>query len=409
MDLKPYRRALALPGVRSLLLVSVLARIPVTATSVALTLYVVLGLGRGYAAAGLVGTAITVGSALGAPLVGRLIDRRGLRPALALTTLGEAVFWSTAQAMPYPVLLVAAFFGGLASLPAFSVVRQSIAALVPEDRRRQAYALDSMSVELSFMVGPALAVLLATAASPRVTILAVGGGIVLAGLAFFALNPPTRADGESTGPARPIPRRQWLTPRLIGVLAIGAASTLVLGGTDVSVVAVLRESGQLGWTGAVLAMWAVYSLAGGFTYGAAARPPSVLALVTLLSLCTIPIGLGGGRWWLLSLALVPAGFLCAPTLAATANAVSGLTPPGVRGEAMGLHGSAITVGLAVGAPLAGAVIDASAPAWGFAAIGAVGALVALATLPGELRRRSRPPAEESGTPPTPETAPALTR
>jgi predicted MFS family arabinose efflux permease len=388
MNLKPYRQALALPGVRSLLLVSMLARIPLTATGVTLTLYVVLALDHGYAAAGLVGTAITVGSAIGAPVVGRLVDRRGLRPVLALTTAVEAVFWPVAQTLPYPALVVAAFCGGLFSLPVFSVVRQSIAALVPEGQRRQAYALDSMSVELSFMVGPALAVLLATTVSPRATVVAVGAGVVLSGVALFALNPPIRGADEPAAPARPLPRRQWLTPRLVGVLAMGAATTLVLAGTDVSVVAVLRAGGQVEWTGIVLAMWGAYSLAGGFAYGALARPPSPLRLVIMLSLCTIPVGLGGGEWWWLSLALLPAGALCAPTLAATADAVSRLAPASVRGEAMGLHGSAITVGLALGAPLAGAVIDASTPAWGFAATGVVGVLVAAAILPGELRRRA---------------------
>lgn len=387
MTLKPYRQALALPGIRSLLLVAMLARVPVTAASVTLTLHVVLDLHRGYFAAGLVGAAITVGSALGAPLLGRMVDRRGLRPVLVLATVAEAVFWVVAQALPYPALLVAAFFGGLLTLPVFSVVRQSIAALVPEAHRRQAYALDSMSVELSFMIGPALAVLMATAGSPRATMLAVGGGIVLSGLALHVLNPPIRSAGERVESDRRIPRREWLTPRLVAVLAIGAATTLVLGGTDVSVVAVLREAGQIGWTGAVLAMWGAYSLVGGFAYGAVSRPFSPLALMALLSICTIPVGLGGGEWWLLSLALLPAGALCAPALAATADAVSRLAPASVRGEAMGLHGSAITVGLSLGAPLAGAVIDASAPAWGFAATGVVGALVALAVLPGELRRR----------------------
>ena len=65
VNLKPYREALALPGVRSLLLVSVLARVPLTATGVTLTFYVVLDLGRGYGAAGLVGAASTIGAAVG--------------------------------------------------------------------------------------------------------------------------------------------------------------------------------------------------------------------------------------------------------------------------------------------------------------------------------------------------------
>ncbi|MEU3452966.1 MFS transporter [Micromonospora sp. NPDC006766] len=387
VNLKPYREALALPGLRSLLLVSVLARIPLTATGVALTFHVVLDLGRGYGAAGLVGAASTVGAALGSPLLGRLVDRRGLRPVLILTTIAEGIFWSAAPALPYPVLLPAAFLAGLLALPVFSVVRQSVAALVPAARRRPAYALDSMSVELSFMVGPALAVALATTISPRITMWAVGAGIVASGIGFWLLNPPTRSADEPAGPPRKVPRREWLTPRLLAVLAVSLAATLVLGGTDVAVVAVLRAGGEVGWTGAVLTVWAAVSLVGGFAYGAVSRSFSPLLLVAALSLTTIPVGLGGSHWWLLCLALLPAGALCAPTIASTADAVSRLAPAGVRGEAMGLHGSAVTVGIALGAPLAGAVIDASAPPWGFAVTGAIGALVALVVLPVELRQR----------------------
>lgn len=390
MNLKPYREALALPGLRSLLLVSVLARVPLTATGVTLTFHVVLDLGRGYGAAGLVGAASTVGAALGSPLLGRLVDRRGLRPVLLLTTLAEGVFWAAAPNLSYPVLLPAAFLAGLLALPVFSVVRQSVAALVPAERRRPAYALDSMSVELSFMVGPALAVALATAISPRITMWAVGAGIVASGIGFWLLDPPTRSADEPAGPHRKVPRREWLTPRLLAVLAVSLAATLVLGGTDVAVVAVLRAGGEVGWTGAVLTAWAVASLVGGFAYGAVTRSFSPLVLMATLSLTTIPVGLGGAHWWLLCLALVPAGALCAPTIASTADAVSRLAPAGVRGEAMGLHGSAVTVGIALGAPLAGAVIDASVPLWGFAVTGAIGLLVALAVLPVELRHRRQP-------------------
>ncbi|WP_410813309.1 MFS transporter [Micromonospora sp. 067-2] len=405
VNMKPYRDALALPGLRSLLLLAVLARIPLTATGVTLTFYVVLDLDRGYGAAGLVGAAITVGAAIGGPLLGRLVDRRGLRPVLVLTAIAEALFWATAPSLSYPLLLPAAFVAGSLALPIFSMVRQSIAALVPEDQRRPAYALDSMSVELSFMIGPALAVALVTAISARTTLYLVGAGIVAAGIGLWLLNPPTRSAAEPTGPRRRVPRREWLTPRLLAVLAVSTAATLVLGGTDVAVVAVLRASGEVGWTGAVLAIWAVASLAGGFAYGAVHRSLSPLALTAALGLCTIPVGLGGAHWWLLSLALIPAGALCAPTIAAASDAVSRLAPPEVRGEAMGLHGSAVTVGIAIGAPLAGAVIDASAPLWGFVVTGALGALVTLVVLPIELRRRRNadaaalvPPVEADLTP-----------
>src|SRR3954451_21529269 len=69
--LATYRAVLRLPGLTPLAAVGFAARLPVTATGVVLTLHVAVGLDRGFAAAGLVGGAVTAGVALGAPLVGR--------------------------------------------------------------------------------------------------------------------------------------------------------------------------------------------------------------------------------------------------------------------------------------------------------------------------------------------------
>src|SRR6185369_14701728 len=129
MRFGPYRQVLGLPGMRSLMLVAIFARIPVVAVGITLTLHVVLDLHRGYGAAGVLGATFTLASAVGAPLLGRLTDRRSLRAAL----------------------LIASALLGLLTMPVFSVVRQSIAALVPAASRRPAYAIDSMTVELSFM------------------------------------------------------------------------------------------------------------------------------------------------------------------------------------------------------------------------------------------------------------------
>jgi predicted MFS family arabinose efflux permease len=392
MTLTPYRETLALRGIRSLLVVATLARIPITAGTVTLTLHVTQDLHLGYGAAGLVGAAFTVGGSLGAPVMGRITDRKGLRPVLVLTTVAEVTFWTAAQAMPYWALLFAALVGGFLTLPAFAVARQSIAALAPESHRLPAFALDSITTELSFMAGPALGVLISTTAGARVAMFAVGGGILVSGIGLYLLNPPIRGKDEAPISAgERVARHTWLRPRLIGVLAISSAATLVLSGTDVAVVAVLQHSGEVEWTGAVLAMWAGYSLLGGFAYGTVRRGLSPLTLFAPMALLTIPVGLAGGHWWLLGLLLLPAGALCAPTITATADAVSRLTPASARGEAMGLHNSSLTVGVALGAPLAGVVMDALSPAWGFAAVGGVGLLVAIAVLPAELRRRRDEP------------------
>src|SRR5512138_1814109 len=125
MRLEPYRQVLARPGVRPLLLVALLARVPPTAAGITLTLHVVLDLHRGYAAAGLVGAVATIGMAVGAPALGRFVDRRGLRPMLLVTTVAEVIFWAAAPVLSSPVLVVVAFVSGLLAMPVFSVVRQS--------------------------------------------------------------------------------------------------------------------------------------------------------------------------------------------------------------------------------------------------------------------------------------------
>ncbi|GAA1515621.1 MFS transporter [Dactylosporangium maewongense] len=403
MRLDPYRHVLALPGVRSLMVLALLARIPITAIGVTMTLHVAQDLHRGWGAAGLVGAALTVGTAIGGPLNGRFVDRKGLRPMLVVTTVCEAIFWVVAPSLSYPALLVGAFVAGVFSLPVFSVVRQSLAALVPADQRRQAYALDSMSVELSFMAGPPLAVLLMSSLSGRVTMWSIGGCLVLAGLALFLTDPPVHAPADDDSPAgattAPLRRRDWLTPRFLAVCAAAAATTMVLAGTDLGIVAMLREAGKVQLIGGLLAAWGIYSLIGGFVYGALTRAVPLVALIGGLSLFTIPLGLVGDRWWLLTVALLPAGALCAPTLSASTDLVSRLVPSSARGEAMGWHGSSLTVGLAVGSPLAGWAIDRGSPGWGFAAVGTVGLLITAVLL---TLRHTHTPAPS----PTPATKPS---
>jgi MFS family permease len=370
---EPYRRVLALPGVRGLTLLALLVRIPITATGVVLTLHVVLTLEHGYGAAGLVGGAATVASALGAPWLGRMVDQHGLRRMLSVSIVAEAVFWFSAPWLPYPVLLVSALVSGLFTLPVFSVVRQSLAALVPEDQRRPAYSLDSMSIELSYMLGPLLGVLLATQVSTTVAMLTLGATIVASGVALFAFNPPVKGDSDVAGTNRPS-WRSWLRPRLASVLIMTTGAALVLAGTDLAIVGALQSSGQVSWIGLVVAVWCAASLVGGFVYGVLPRAVPVSRLTALLGLLTVPVGLGTS-WWALCLLLIPAGLLCAPTLAAGVDAVSKLAPEAVRGLVMGLHSSALTAGLAIGAPLAGFVIDVSSPPWAFVVAGSAGVAV----------------------------------
>ena len=60
MHLGAYRHVIALPAVRSVLLLGFLVRMPMFATGIVLTLHVVTTLGRSYGEAGLVSAAFTL-------------------------------------------------------------------------------------------------------------------------------------------------------------------------------------------------------------------------------------------------------------------------------------------------------------------------------------------------------------
>jgi len=385
VTLSPYRRVLARPGVRPLLVLAILARIPITAAPVVLTLHVVLDLGRGFAASGLLAAAFAVGGAVGAPLLGRGVDRFGLRPVLALTTAADGAFWFTAPALGYHALLGASVVGGLLAIPIFSLTRQALAAMVPPAERQAGFSLDSMSVELSFAVGPALGILLLTTTSSTTTLLTTAALITISGLALIALNPPVHGQ-EGVAPlgpqgrrARPVaervPLRAWWGAPVSAVLLVTFATTFTVVGTDTALTAVMRHFDQVRLLGVVFGIWCLASLAGGFLYGISTRriaPPLMLGLLAVLC---IPAVLAWG-WWSLALLVIPTGLFCAPLISLTAQELTRLTPPGVRGLALGIHGSALTVGNAIGAPMIGLVVDGASPRLGFVAIGLLGLVLA---------------------------------
>ncbi len=384
VTLAPYGRLLRRPAVLRLVLLSLVARVPHASVGVVLTLHVVVTLDLGYARAGLVAAAMTVGMALGGPWRGRRVDRLGLRRALLPSVVVEAGIWAVAPFLPYRALLVAAVVSGLFMVPVFSVIRQSLSVLVPPAEQRTAFALDSVCTELSFMLGPVLGVLVATTWSTTAALVTLGVATVGAGALLMWFDPPTRssavpdaaAAGDGGGGQREhAVTGRVLTPALLVTLLAASAASLVLTGTDVSIIASLEEWDEVGATGWMVALWAGGSVVGGIVYGAGHRSVQPLTLVLLLSLLTVPAALAGTPFWL-AVAVVLAGVPCAPALSAINASLVRLVPEDRRGEVMGWSGSAMTVGSALGAPVVGALIDRAGAASGFLAAGAVGAVVA---------------------------------
>jgi MFS family permease len=398
MDVGQYRHVLAIRDTRNALALGLLIRIPMFAGTVLLTLHVVTALGRSYGQAGLVTAAATVAIAISGPWRGRLLDRLGLRRTVAPSLLIQLVCWSIAPWVGYAPLMALAALAGLFVVPTFSILRQVIIRSVPEHQRRTALSLDSAATELSFMAGPALGVWLATTWDTGWALFAVEMAAVLAGCVLWVANPAIKGAADGSGPVavdpvepEPIPGawRGFITIRVAAVYLAAACATLVLSGTDVAIVAALRSfeaASSIGW---ILALWGAGSLVGGLVYGAWHRSISVFWLLGGLAATTAPVALAAGVPSFAVL-ITLSGFLCAPTLTATVEQLSRVVPERFRGEMMGWHGSAMTSGSAIGAPLAGFAIDLGGWRWGFVVVSAIGLLIAGAGMLGGARHRDHP-------------------
>lgn len=428
MALGPYGDVLRTPRVTPVLVLGFLARIPFSTLSLLLTLHTVLALDRSYFDAGMIVTASTLGMAISSPWRGRLVDTRGLRRAVAPSIVVQSASLIAAAFVPYWGLVVLALVGGLFALPVFSIVRTSLAVLVPAASRRTAFALDSVITEFVFMVGPAAVTIAAFGIGTRVSLVVVGVAVAAAGIGLAIANPPTRSEQVmlptklpetlrsvedaalaradvlaekrtsedlTTGAipvvdpeARATARTGLLTLGGIALLVATATSSLILTATDVGLVALLQESGSEHLVGLVITIWCVGSAIGGIAYGAMSRPIGSLWVVGLLGLLTIPIAFAHSVP-MVAAACFLAGLACAPSITATGEAISHRVPEEVRGEAMGWHGSAMTIGGAVGGPVIGAIIDGYGPDAGIGSAGALGVLIAVGGLGAMRIRRAR--------------------
>lgn len=377
MAFVPYRRVLAVPAVRQALLVGLLIRVPLWAATVILTLHVVSTLQLSYSAAGALAAASTIALAVSGPWRGRLLDRLGLRRTVLPCLMVGVVCWSIAPWVGYLPLLVLVVVAGLFVVPTFSIMRQWLIASTPAADRKTVLVLDSVATEMSFMVGPAVGVVAAVTFDTRITLMVAQLLSLAGGLVLFVLNPPMRHADESAEEVAPKLRvRQWVTPVVLAVLLASAASTTVLSSGDVGVVAAMREMGLEPQIGIVLGIWGFGSAIGGLVYGGMRRSIGVFWLLLGLGLVTLPIAFARDPISFTVLVFI-SGLLCAPTIAATVDHLSRVVPARVRGEAMGWHGSAMTAGSAVGAPLAGIAIDNVGWPGAFVANAAVGMVLAV--------------------------------
>jgi len=407
------------PAVVRILALSAVVRVPLFAASIVVVLHVVDHLGRTYAEAGVVSAVLAVGLTISGPWRGRRLDQLGLRRAVAPSLLVLAVGWSVAPWVGYWPLVVIVGIAGLFTVPSFSIIRQVMLAAVRPEQRTLALSVDSVVTELCFMVGPVLGVLAASYLPTTVALLLCQLLSVAGAAVIWLVDPPLRHADELLEGIIEQPRRRgvrwpaWAGPRVVVTLACAVTATLVLTSGDLGIVAALREWGHDASIGWMLALWGGGSAVGGLVYGALRHHPPAYVPLLLLSGTTALCALADDRLWF-ALLLVVSGAFCAPTLTATVDDLTRAVPARVRGEAMGWHGSALTLGGALGAPVLGAAIDGAGWEAAFVLAGVVGLAVAgIGAAYGRLRRHvfvadvtvgtgcdATLPASEAGNPPT---------
>ncbi len=360
--LRRYADVFAVPGVARIVAAGLVGRIPNGMTPLA-TVLLVRGEGRSYAAAGLVVAASSVANAIGWPLWGRIVDRRGQErvllslafayPAALLSLAGFAVIGA-----PLLALVACAAASGLTMAPIGACMRALWPSLVVGDGMRDtAYAFEAWMQEVFFIGGPLSVALIVAIAAPWVAVV-TAAALAGTGTAWFALAPAVRA-------IQPSPRAAsragalgsaGLRTVMLSSLAVGTAFGIV----EVLMPAFAEAHGSRANGGFALASFSAGSLLGGLWLGT--RAPSrrlgtrfgvllaalALALTPPLVAPSLPV---------MCVFMLVAGLPIAPMFATSYGLVGALAPPGTTTEAFAWLTTAIVAGLAIGTSAGGVAVE----------------------------------------------------
>ncbi len=354
--------------------------------------------GYSYAVAGLVMAAHQVGVGVGSPVQGRLADRLGqarlLVPDAVLYlagTVGLAV--GAAGGAATPVLVAVAVLTGLFLPPVTACSRVLLSSLFPTGQiRGTAFAVSSISVEIGYMVGPLVAGGIAITLGPGWSVIAAGAASAVGAVGYAA-----------TAEARRIPAR-GRTRRRSGalgsfavrvIIASVGVKTAIFGVIDVVVPAVAELRGGAPSAGSwLLAAVSVGGLIGGVVYGARAWPGTVVDRLRWLLLCfgagLLVLPLATGSLTAFALALLVAGLFLPATTISAFHLLDDLAPGGTQTEAQSWLQTAVVAGMAIGAGLAGVIVDVAGPQAALV-VGAVSVLLSGALIH-TYRHRLTPPA-----------------
>ncbi|MGW7407326.1 MFS transporter [Streptomyces sp. NPDC054833] len=381
-----YGQLLRTRGAWTFLLPGFAARQPFAMLTLSIVLLVQHTTGS-YGAAGAAAAATGVSMALFAPYSGRLADRHGQRavllPGILVHTLSALTLTALALAhAPLWALFVAAVPTG-ASVPQIGPMVRARWGVKLQDSplMATAAAFESVTDELTFVVGPLLATALCTAVDPAAGLITEAALTLFGGL-LFAARKSTQPPVTDAGHARVEHASALRVPgvRVLVVTFLGIGS--VFGGMQVGLAAFTESIGEPGLNGVLYGTFAAGNMLSGIACGAIAWK---VAPQRRLVLGYTALALTASALWTAHSALVLAGLgllvgMCiAPALITGYTLVEGLVPAGARTEAFTWLTGAVALGQAAAVTVAGQLEDRLWDGAGFL-VPMAGTVLALATL-----------------------------
>ncbi|WP_435612854.1 MFS transporter [Streptomyces sp. bgisy159] len=387
-----YGQLLRTRGAWTFLLPGFAARQPFAMLTLSIVLLVQHTTGS-YGAAGAAAAVTGVSMALFAPYSGRLADRYGQRAVLVPGVLVHALAGLTLTALalahaPLWVLFVAAVPTG-ASVPQVGPMVRARWGVTLKDSplMSTAAAFESVTDELTFVVGPLLATALCTTVNPAAGLVTEASLTLLGGLLFAAqkgTQPPVAASRHARVEHASALRVPGVRVLIVVFLGIGS----VFGGMQVSLAAFTESIGEPGLNGVLYGVFAAGNMLSGIACGAIAwrAAPQRRLVVGYAALALAASGLWAAHSVLLLTGLgLLVGMCIAPALITGYTLVEGLVLAGARTEAFTWLTGAVALGQAGAVTVAGQLEDRF---WGGAGflVPMGGTVLALATL---LALRSR--------------------
>jgi len=317
------------------------------------------GLGGAVAAVGAVTTAIS------GPLIGRYADTHGQRRTLLrlvlVFALSGALFVASVRGdWPRWTTFASAGLAGASIPPVASMIRVRWTHLLRgTPRLPAALALESVLDEFVFIVGPVLVTFLSTTGHTTSGVV-TAFALAVVGTALFVTQrhtePPPMPHEHRNGPSA-------MRVRGLRVLfVVGAVVGTILGTLEISLVAFADEAGSKSLSGLLIAGLAAGSMVSGIGWGTVHwRTPlrhRLVGVLALLTLLTVPLLLIGSYWLLLPF-VVLAGVAVSPSLISSFTLAELLVPRAAVTEAFTWIGTSLAVGVALGASVAGKIVDSA--------------------------------------------------